>query len=120
MFLYNGALADVRSTGARIKCLYCTFSCEVRDLWSHPWPGNWVAIGRAVVYYAWAGHAYSTGFKYRHCTLKIISYWFLKQFLYFSAVCCQVYLHYSSGVAGMYLTVAYWTWRYTVNYISIA
>ena len=24
-------------------------SCEVRDLWSHPCPGNSVAIGRAVV-----------------------------------------------------------------------
>ena len=25
----------------------------------HPCPGNWVEIGRAVVYYAWAAHAFS-------------------------------------------------------------
>ena len=33
----------------------------------HPYPGNWVAIGRAVVYYAWATHAFSAGIKCRHC-----------------------------------------------------
>ena len=27
----------------------------------HPWPGNWVAIGRVVVYYARAVRTYSAG-----------------------------------------------------------
>ena len=33
-----------------------------------PCRGNWLAIGRAVVYYAWAAHTYSAGIKCRHCT----------------------------------------------------
>ena len=33
----------------------------------HPYPGNWVAIRRAVVYYAWAAHEFSAGIKCRHC-----------------------------------------------------
>ena len=33
----------------------------------HPCPGNWVAIGRAVVYYARADQAFSAGIKCRHC-----------------------------------------------------
>ena len=33
----------------------------------HPYPGNWLAIGRAVVYYAWAARAFSAGIKCRHC-----------------------------------------------------
>ena len=32
-------------------------------------PGNWVAIKRAVVYYAQA-HAFSAGIKSRHCRCK--------------------------------------------------
>ena len=32
----------------------------------HPCPGNWVAIGRAVVYYAQAAHAFSAGIKCWH------------------------------------------------------
>ena len=35
----------------------------------HPYPGNWVAIALAVVYYAWAAHAFSAGIKCRHCSL---------------------------------------------------
>ena len=34
----------------------------------HPYPGNWVAIGRAVVYYVWASHAFNAGINCRHCT----------------------------------------------------
>ena len=34
----------------------------------HPRPKNWVAIGRAVVYYARAAHTFSAGIKCRHCT----------------------------------------------------
>ena len=45
------------------------FSCEARDLWSHPCSGNWVAIGRAVVYYSRAVHAFSAGIKCRHSIL---------------------------------------------------
>ena len=44
-----------------------TFSCYVRDLWSHPCPRNWLAIGRAVVYFAWVAHAFSAGIKCGHC-----------------------------------------------------
>ena len=36
----------------------------------HPCPGNWVAIGRAVVYYARADQAFSAGIKCRHCSLQ--------------------------------------------------
>ena len=32
----------------------------------HPCLGNWVAIGRVVVYYARATHAFSAGIKCRH------------------------------------------------------
>ena len=35
----------------------------------HPYSGNWVAIGRAVAYYAQASHAFSAGFKCRHCRM---------------------------------------------------
>ena len=33
----------------------------------HPYPGSWVAIERAVVYYGWAARAFSAGIKCRHC-----------------------------------------------------
>ena len=33
----------------------------------HQGPGNWVAIGHAVVYYARAAHAFSAGIKCRQC-----------------------------------------------------
>ena len=32
----------------------------------NPCPGNWVAIGRVVVYYAQAAHTFSAGIKCRH------------------------------------------------------
>ena len=34
----------------------------------HPFIGNWMAIGRAVVYYAQAAHTFSAGIKCRHCS----------------------------------------------------
>ena len=34
----------------------------------HLCPGNWTAIGRAVVYYARTAYAFSTGIKWRHCS----------------------------------------------------
>ena len=34
----------------------------------HLCPGNWMAIGHAVEYYARAAHAFSTGIKWRHST----------------------------------------------------
>ena len=37
----------------------------------HPCPGNWVAIGRAVVYHGRAAHTFSTGTKYRHCIYQL-------------------------------------------------
>ena len=36
------------------------------QLWVHPCPGNWVAIRRAVVYYAQAVHAFSAGSVCQH------------------------------------------------------
>ena len=33
----------------------------------HSFPGNWVAVGRAVVYYARTGHALSGGVKCWQC-----------------------------------------------------
>ena len=36
-------------------------------LWGHPFPGNWVSIRHAVMYYAQAAHAFSAGIKCRHC-----------------------------------------------------
>ena len=44
------------------------FSSVVRP-YMHPCPGNWVAIGRAVVYYYWAAHTLSAGIKCPHCTV---------------------------------------------------
>ena len=43
-----------------------TFSCGVWDVWLHPCLGNSVQIGRPVVYYARAAHAFSEGIKCRH------------------------------------------------------
>ena len=40
----------------------------------HTYPGNWVAIGRADVYYAWAAHTLSAGIKCRHCINAIFFY----------------------------------------------
>ena len=34
----------------------------------HTYPGNRVAIGRAVVYYAWVAREFSAGIKCRHCS----------------------------------------------------
>ena len=36
----------------------------------HPCPGNWVVFGCAVVYYALAVHAFSTGIECRHCSFS--------------------------------------------------
>ena len=36
----------------------------------HPYPGNCVAIGHVVVFYARAAHAFSAGIKYWHCIIQ--------------------------------------------------
>ena len=36
----------------------------------HPYPGNRVAIGRAVVCYAWDDREFSEGIKCRHCIMS--------------------------------------------------
>ena len=36
----------------------------------HPCPGNWVAIGRAVVYYARAAQAFDARIKCQPCILR--------------------------------------------------
>ena len=38
----------------------------------HQYPGNWVATGLAVVYYAGAARAFSAGIRYRHCRIKLV------------------------------------------------
>ena len=43
---------------------------SVVKLSMHPWPGNWVSIGCAVVYYAQAVHVSSAEIKCCHCTSK--------------------------------------------------
>ena len=43
-----------------------TFESNLRSVarsFVHPWSGNWVVIGRAVVYYARAAQAFSAGIK---------------------------------------------------------
>ena len=47
--------------------IHLRFSCEVWDVWSRPCSGDLVAIGRAVMYYARASHAFSAGIKCRRC-----------------------------------------------------
>ena len=37
----------------------------------HPCPGNWVAIGRVVVYHAWPAHAFCAGIKCCHCICRM-------------------------------------------------
>ena len=37
------------------------------QLWGHPYLENWMAIRRAVVYYAQAAHAFSAGIICQHC-----------------------------------------------------
>ena len=47
-----------------------------------PWPRNWVAIGCAVVYYAYAAHAFSALIKCRHCKVAYMVYFSTRYFLY--------------------------------------
>ena len=51
-----------------------SFSCKVRDMWFHSIPGNWVASGRAVVYFVRAAHAFSAGVKCRNCRYVYLSH----------------------------------------------
>ena len=51
----------------------------------HPWPRNWVTIGRAVVYYARAPHAFSAGIKCRHCIYSSI-HSFIYESMYLSII----------------------------------
>ena len=39
----------------------------------HPYPRNWVEIGRAVMFYARADQAFSAGIKCRHCMINLDS-----------------------------------------------
>ena len=42
---------------------------QLRGHQRHPYPREWFADGRAVVYYARVAHAFSAGIKCRHCML---------------------------------------------------
>ena len=55
-------MAHVTTCSLPIKT---TFSCEVIHAFM-PWE-KWLAIGRVVVYYAWANHAFSAGITRPHC-----------------------------------------------------
>ena len=44
-----------------------TFGSEAWELWSHPWPGNEVAIGCAAMYCNRTANAFSVGIRCRHC-----------------------------------------------------
>ena len=46
------------------------------QLGDHPCPGNWSAIGHAVVYYARDAHAFSAGNNCRHCTASILEVYY--------------------------------------------
>ena len=46
-----------------------TTSCEV--IHAPNYQGSWVAIGRSVVYYAMAAHAFSAEIECRHCNLDL-------------------------------------------------
>ena len=35
----------------------------------HPCPGNWVANGRAVIFFAWCAQTFSAGIKCWYCTI---------------------------------------------------
>ena len=75
----------------------------------HPCPGNWVAIGHAVVYFAQADHAFSAGIKCRHCMQHSWSRW-LPVYGYPRSVT------YSLRIAGEYGCGGGLTWK--VNYFS--
>ena len=40
----------------------------------HPFPGNLVATGHAVMYYACGAHAFSAGIECQHCSISKIDY----------------------------------------------
>ena len=65
----------------------------------HQNPGNVVATGLAVVYYAGAARAFRAGIKYRHCRIKlVISTARQKVFLV-----CHDGLHFSASTHQQYL-----------------
>ena len=64
--LYNQALADIRSTGAGIKCLYCI--CDVTGVWWNLRSGTRVAISHVI---AWSGSTLSTQIKCLYCSCDI-------------------------------------------------
>ena len=69
----------------------------------HPCPGNCVAIGLAVVCYAWATHVFSAGTKCRHCMcscvcvgMYVCMYVFINVFMYvcmYVCVCIYACMH---------------------------
>ena len=69
-------------------------------LFMHPCPGNRVAIGRAVLYYARTAHAYSAGIKCRHCMSSykplhyVLMLLFIKILLQFRVSICLLHLHF--------------------------
>ena len=61
-------------TTSSMPMTHVTLACEskLRSIVRssvHPRPGNWVAIGNAVVYYVRAARAFSAGIKCWHCSL---------------------------------------------------
>ena len=57
---------------AKTKCGELILQCRrlIASTVDRTSPNAWVAIGHAVVYHAWATHAFSAGIKCRHCLLR--------------------------------------------------
>ena len=47
----------------------------------HPYPGNWVAVGHAVIEYAWAAREFSAGIKCQHCSKRTIQSLYRKDYV---------------------------------------
>ena len=60
--------APVIRTSVSAWLLVYKHQIKPRSIVSHPCPRNWVAIERAVLYYAWATQTFSAGIKCRHCS----------------------------------------------------
>ena len=64
----------------RIKTSTTHIACgskqrSVVRLYMHPFPGNWLAIGRAVAYYTRTAHSFSAEIKCWHCTTDVSFDW---------------------------------------------
>ena len=59
----------------------------------HPYPGNWMAIERAVVCHAWATRAFSAGIKCRHCMFVYCAYLYAVLAALLCSYFCDPHIH---------------------------